>query len=601
MRSQVGGSPLVSGGGLALIGLTAALLLGAGLRFHSLGEPGLWVDEAYTVGIAHGPLSALFAQLRADDAPPFYYLVQAGLLRLLGSSESAARSLSAFASLGALVLLYRWGRRFGTVAACFVAFAWGASNLAVFYAQQARSYALLHLGVAALLLLGSRIWEARANPEAGPPIPRAPTRDELLFVLVSLGLLYTHNLAVWTLLAAWAWILPAFRGRFGRLALFAGTFLLGAVPWTIATLGQLGVHGELNAWMGGWWETHPLALGPIYSLGVFSNGTSSWVRPPTPFPSLAPGRALLVYAVWGSVGLGLVLAAFRSLPGRFRPLASQHLGPSPPTRPAISTGAWLLLGIPLGGLLVTTLFLGPAYVVGRTDTFALVPFIALLGLGWSTRPRSWGAVAVGLWVLVGIWVVLGPHSVGKGTDRALATWIGSEVVPGDAVVVSALGRPTLEHYALQGGWRERLGDLRAYPAELDRNPAAVYPTPLDSVASYQAQARVLRARWEAEGSPHVWILAPLAPIPDPAATTGRPGFPGPGAEPLPPPALRRTITANDLLYPTSVLLYTLRGLEPVTVLREYRQDWVGGERIALRIPRDQFVPLDSLQKIQTES
>jgi hypothetical protein len=242
-------------------------------------------------------------------------------------------------------------------------------------------------------------------------------------------------------------------------------------------------------------------------------------------------------------------------------------------------------------------------------------------------------------------------------DRALAAWMGDEVARGDAVVVSALGRPTLEHYSRQGGWEDQLGDLRAYPAELDRNPAAVYPTPLDSLPSYEAQARELRGRWEEERAPHIWILAQLAPLgPSSSSTTAPPagggnpdvagggnsgvagggnsdvaggvtsdmatdapaepgmsggsanrpgatarvGFPTAGSDPMPPPPSRRTITANDLLYPMSVLVYTLRGLEPVDVLREYRQDWLGGERVALRIPRSQFVPLDSLQAIEQE-
>ncbi|MEZ4650550.1 MAG: glycosyltransferase family 39 protein [Candidatus Eisenbacteria bacterium] len=541
--------------------LAVALIVSLALRFHALGTPGLWVDEAYTVNVSLRPLGELLAQLQADDAPPFYYLLQSGMLRIFGTSEFSVRLLSAIASSLTTVVLWAWARRLG--AAGIVAILWSATSIAVFYAQQARSYALLHLGVALLLWLGTRIWES----------PRPERRDSVAFLLVALGLLYAHNLAVWTLLAAFAWIAPRYRSDRRTGLLLLGAFSLGAVPWVTATVSQLGVHAELNEWMGKWWETHSLWLGPLYSLGVFANGTAAWVRPPTPFASLPSAYTLAAYVVWAMVASGIVLAAITTVRPRLR---------------AGALGPWLLLAAPFAGLVLTTLVIGPAYVVGRTDTFALVPFVGLLGWGFSRHRIGWGLTL--FWMAIGAWLVWTPTSNPKATDRDLATWIGSEVENGDAVVVSALGRPTLEHYATRDGWRARLGDLRAYPAVLDENPAAVFPTPVDSVAAYESEARALRARWEATGTRNVWILTLLL-------GTEHAGFPAGGALPMPPPAARATLTANDLPYPMSVLVYSLRGLEPVDVLREYRQDWVGGDRVVLRIPTREFISPDSLKPI----
>lgn len=606
------------------LALVLALSLGAALRLPDLGAPGLWVDEAYTAQVASGPLGSLLRQLRADDAPPFYYLLQAGVLRLLGTSEFAVRFLSALASLGTTALLFLWARRFGAGAAAFVSLTWSTSTLAIFYAQQARSYALLHLGVAALLLLGTRLHQdldRRGRAKDGAGAPALDRRAGLAFAAVGLALLYTHNLAVWTLAAAWLWVLPSLRLRPRFAALLCGGFFLGALPWLASSLGQLGVHGELNAWMATWWQERALLLAPLYSLGVFANGTAAWVRPPIPLPALDPRLTLLAFAIWAAVGAGLVaagLAAVRGSTRRNRPLsradhvvgdlpspiagAKEAPGAAPP--PGKSTfrgrtvlGPWLLLVAPFLGLLATTTFLGPAYVVGRTDTLALVPFIALVALGWARSPRPLGLLALVVWTGVGMAVSYAPEHNPKGTDRALASWLGTAVSPGDVVVVTALGRPTVEHYAQRGGWLDDLGDLRAFPGVLDRNPAAVFPTPLDSLASYEGEAYALRAAWESAGVSHVWLLATRAEMTKRSA--GVTAFPAAGAPPAAPPAERATVTANDLLYPTSVLLYALRGLQPVAVLREYRQDWVGGERVAIGIPRTTFVARDSLAAIET--
>ena len=566
--------------------LAIALIVSAAFRFHALGAQGLWVDEAYTVNVSLRPLGELFAQLRADDAPPLYYLLQSGILRIFGTSELAVRLLSAVASLLTTLVLWTWARRFG--AAGIVALAWSTTSIAVFYAQQARSYALLHLGVALLLWLGTRIHESS----------RPRPRDSWCFLLTALGLLYAHNLAVWTLLAASVWVAPAFLKERRTGGLVLGAFVVGSIPWAVATLSQLGVHTELNEWMGKWWESHSLWLGPFYSIGVFANGTSAWVRPPTPFPSLPEAYALAAYLIWGAVGAGLALALVGTVRTKLRPR---------------DVGVWVLFAAPFLGLVLTTLIVGPAYVVGRTDTFALVPFVALVGWGWSRHKIGWALLA--MWIAVGSWLVFAPTSNPKSTDRALATWMSNEIETGDAVVVSALGRPTLEYYATRNGWRSRLGDLRAYPALLDENPAAVFPTPIDSLTSYASEAKSLRAEWERAGTRNVWILAVLlgpqgatessptgtdsSPNGGGASPSARPGFPAPGAVPMPPPGSRSRLTANDLPYPMSVLVYTLRGLEPVDVLREYRQDWVGGERVALRIPAREFVVLDSLQPIES--
>jgi hypothetical protein len=51
---------------------------------------------------------------------------------------------------------------------------------------------------------------------------------------------------------------------------------------------------------------------------------------------------------------------------------------------------------------------------------------------------------------------------------------------------------------------------------------------------------------------------------------------------------------DALAYPGSVLVYALVGAGEVSVRRIYRQDWVGGTRLLLRIPRSAWALAESL-------
>jgi hypothetical protein len=51
-------------------------------------------------------------------------------------------------------------------------------------------------------------------------------------------------------------------------------------------------------------------------------------------------------------------------------------------------------------------------------------------------------------------------------------------------------------------------------------------------------------------------------------------------------------------YPANVLLSALAGLRDVPVELEYRQDWVSGERLLLRVDRDSWVPVDSIPRVE---
>lgn len=565
----------------------AALVLGCALRIAGLGSPGLWVDEAYTMLVARLPLDQMFAQLRADEAPPLFYLVQRPFAASQHGGELMARIVPAIAGVLTLVLAWMVARRWSTRAATFAAWTFAASSMAVFYSRQARSYSMLHALV--LVLLGAAL-RYRERPGTG---------SASVLVLSSAALLFTHNLAIWVVLAG-AWIalgpFPALGSgltspgeRMGlrlRLALAAALGVV-TVLWLLPLIGQIAVHAELNAWMGSWWEGRTLAFGPLYSFAVFSNGGAVALRPPVPLPTLPGGWSGIHIAVWITVA-----ASWITLLARLRPGAQT----APVTRAAI-LAVLLLAVLPLVGLLVTTWVTGPAYVLGRTDTLALPGFLLGTALGWSFwRPRTLAIGALALWSVTGCasWFPRDP-GLEKGADRALAEQLGAAIQPGDAIFVAALGKPTLEYYAKHQGWWTRASVVRSFPPSADRNFAAVPPMPLDSVPVFLASALEMRAQLEQRGRGDAWILAPLSRAE--IATSGAADAPWP-RWPTPPPGTRRTLSANELGYPTNLIAYAFAGTEPVPVVWEYRQDGAGADRVALLIRRETWADPDSLPKIE---
>ncbi len=110
----------------------------------------MWNDEGNSYVQATRSLADIAAHAGRDIHPPGYYWLL-GLWRILtGESEFALRALSAFASILTIAFTYALGKRLygplaGVIAALFVAL----NTFHIYYAQEARMYALLALWAAA--------------------------------------------------------------------------------------------------------------------------------------------------------------------------------------------------------------------------------------------------------------------------------------------------------------------------------------------------------------------------------------------------------------------------------------------------------------------
>ncbi len=294
--------------------------LGLGLRLYRLGQQPLWLDEASSLRFAHASLAHLWSWNAPVDAgnPPLYYSLLHGWL-IFGQGEASLRLLSALLGAATIPLVYAMGRtvrdhRLGVLAALLFAI----SPFQVWYAQEARGYALLTLGAASAMwgvsyLLrypersGSKLpfSRFRIRPAEGwegagiRPRPTGAGWAWLAYVLGIVVALLAHDTAVLLLIGANAlmlgwWVrrdrLPGFL-RNWALAQIAVLCLWGG--WLPGFARQL-IHGDSYAWIpeptihrvvrgtfaiyGGPMRGAPRAVAAIVILALAGLGLWSWRR-----------------------------------------------------------------------------------------------------------------------------------------------------------------------------------------------------------------------------------------------------------------------------------------------------------------------------------
>jgi mannosyltransferase len=191
--------------------LGAVVVIGALLRFTTLGSQSLWADEASVVHQAKLPFTTMLSQDVSREAnPPLYFVLTWVWVRLFGSGEVGIRSLSAIAGTASIPIAYLVGRelvsrRAGLFAALLVA----VSPFMIWYSQDATEYMFAGAMSGASLLFFARSL-------------REPSRKNLGWwgVLSALALL-THFFAVFLVAPEAVWLLYSVRRR---------SVLVGAAP-----------------------------------------------------------------------------------------------------------------------------------------------------------------------------------------------------------------------------------------------------------------------------------------------------------------------------------------------------------------------------------
>lgn len=360
---------------IALIVLV--LLLAAGLRLHALGAQSLWNDEGNSYVQALRPFDAIAEHAARDIHPPGYYWLLKLWIGLAGETEFGLRSLSAFASLIGIACLYAVGRRlYGAPAGLMAALFAALNTFNIYYAQEARMYALLGLWAAAALLALVALMRARGRRRGAA----------LALGLTSAAGLWTHYAFPFAMLAGGAIFAVWLAGVLGRgrradalrgLAAYTAANLLALAlfaPWLTTALAQIttwpNTGAPINAAAGLGIITGWLALGITYAAA-----DPSWVA--VALILLLFGLrhraeswdATLAPLLWTLVPVGLFMAL-----GLFREANLKFLLPA-------QIGAALWLGQGVAGL--WRLDRGPRWLAPLTASAAAVALVGqmLAGLG----------------------------------------------------------------------------------------------------------------------------------------------------------------------------------------------------------------------------
>jgi hypothetical protein len=143
----------------------------------------LWNDEAFSAFYYKTGLTFMWTEgLRRESSPPLYYMMIEAWVYLFGDSETALRSLSAVSSILAGGLVYLLARvLLGRRPALAAALLFAVSATGIYYAQEARPYALLLLLTAATLFACTCFLRS----------PQAPLAL-VSYVITSTVSVYTH-------------------------------------------------------------------------------------------------------------------------------------------------------------------------------------------------------------------------------------------------------------------------------------------------------------------------------------------------------------------------------------------------------------------------
>lgn len=426
------------------------LLLALGLRGYRLDGQSLWADEGNSLALAQASLADIAARTALDIHPPLYYWLLHGWTRLAGNSEVALRLPSVCASVLLVAVSYRLGRRLGgrrigLLSAGLVAL----SPFQVYYAQEARMYALLALWAGLTLWAAAELW---AGPQALPAA--GPKRWLGLYVAsASLGL-YTHYAFPAVLAgAALAGVYHLWQTR------RAGNWRPALALWLVAQLVPLVLY---LPWL-------PYALRQL----------GSW-PPPAPTP-LSEALA----AVWRTLTLGPTAgegyAAWMIALGVLTLLGLVRL-----VREYAKAHVWLVAlsaALPVG---LTLILFKPAYLKFLLVAGPACCLLWALGSDWPSRWQvmraraiRWLAGALGLGLVAAAsWGPLMAYyhdpALARDDYRGLARYLEAVAGPQDAILLNAAGQHEVFGYYYRGSApiyplpRTRPLDEAATLAELEK-------------------------------------------------------------------------------------------------------------------------------------
>lgn len=390
--------------------LGAAIVIGAAIRFSTLGMQSYHHDEAWTAGVVlHSNLFTTLGKVSATEStPPLYYLLAWGWTKLFGTGEWGLRSLSALFGVATIPVVYLIARRMAGGAAGAAAAALAAVNPAlIWYSQEARSYSLLVLLSALGFLFFLRARDGYAR------------RDLFWWVALSVLATATHYFGAMPAAIEAALLLAGAGRRRGAALIAVAVVALGALA-----LAPLALH-QGNAGHADWIGRLGMLTRLKETAGSFVSGeTGRFINQPLRMRYAALPLALLAAA--------LALLAWRVSASEQR-AAGVAL--------AVAAGS-LLLGL-------AAMAVGQDFVLDRNLLPALIPLLVAAAIGLASRGSGRlglgiGAILIAYWLAFAVYVDLRPR-LQRADWRDVAADLGSPSGPRE-IVTSGQGAVPLLYY-----------------------------------------------------------------------------------------------------------------------------------------------------------
>jgi len=374
---------------LYLVILAAIVGGGMALRLYKIGQSGFWLDEAFSELRTRGTLAETVHGAMALEGSPLLYLTLLHLWRgVLGTGEVQFRILSAILDGATILAVFALAREIlSRRAALLGAGMYAISSFAVFYAQEARQYALLTLTVVLSCWFFHRICVSSR---------RKHLHDYFFYVAVTAAALYTFPYALFVIAAQGLFLAAAMvkglrgrgrgepLGRVAKAAVCLGSALVIFSPYFPVLAGRAAqLRGMQAPYAGGlaerWHiitELPQIARTMVYGshMAYMGDATAAYIFALLFVAApIALGVWLMRGPRWSRLFLALILlvplAGVVMIPFRVQILEAKHIGFLLPFgivavcalfSPRFS-GSWHLLGnfLPVAeGCLVVALFAG---------------------------------------------------------------------------------------------------------------------------------------------------------------------------------------------------------------------------------------------------
>ncbi len=417
--------------------LVIILLLTATLRFIALDRQSLWADELFAVFWSRTGIVEMLRHCTEETNPPLYYIILNRWAAAFGGSEVAYRLLSAFASFLTIPVIYELSRMcFGVRAALISCVMFSMSATQLYYAQEARGYAIIGFLFALSLMSAARLIDQLSKV---PSVTKFSTICfGLIFVLTSALLAYVHFVGFMIVASLGMSILvisaladSATRGTLGCVIVLGAVIGILVLPALVLALAQRG-SSNLS------WMTYPSLTKFVGLLA----GAPSWAG----IPDGLYGGVIIFAIITASAWLVLLL---------YGVLRFWH---SP-------VNALVYVAPVIGITLLSSVSFYQPFLFTRTVLWMSIPIYVGLGGSVTALRRDAQQVAAAIVLVLGCL----PFTLGYFTYAVKEPWkeithsYASKLEPGDLVILGS-DTPAMAFAYYSKGFP--LDQLRRWPASV---------------------------------------------------------------------------------------------------------------------------------------